>query len=192
MTERSWGSMTTPSKRVPIVLYTRPAASGRSRNSSDTSRFTMRPSRGDAGREDAIGDPAEEVLHADVPGRHHGRREVDDDEDEQAEETDAEAPEHVEEPSHCSVLLIGRKRAEQDHGRRHRLQDHAGAQRRPVGAGPIAQDTDERGPERERELVDSDRETDERAEALAGPLDGEDEAGERRQVADAEAEERAA
>ena len=64
----------------------------------------------DAGRKEAIGDPAEEVLDADVPGRHHGRREVDDDEDEQAEETDAEAPEHVEEPSHCSVLLVGRKR----------------------------------------------------------------------------------
>ena len=64
----------------------------------------------DTGREDAIRDGAEEILHPDMPGRHHRRREVDEEKHEQAEETDAEAAEHGEEPSHACVLLVGRER----------------------------------------------------------------------------------
>jgi len=45
-----------------------------------------------------------------MPGRDDGRRQVDDQEHEQDEEPDAEAPERGEEPSHCSVLLVGRNR----------------------------------------------------------------------------------
>jgi len=72
------------------------------------------------------------------------------------------------------------------------LKGHAGAERRAVRAGPIADDADERGPEGKGELIDPDHEPDERAEALARPLDGEDETGECRQVPDAQTEERAA
>jgi hypothetical protein len=57
------------------------------------------------------------------------------------------------------------------------LKGRAGPERDAIGAAPVTHDADERGPEGERELIDPDHEADERAEALARPLDREDEAG---------------
>jgi hypothetical protein len=55
-------------------------------------------------------------------------------------------------------------------------------------AGAVARNADEGRAEGERELVDPDHQADESAEAFAWPLDGQDEAWERRQVPDAQAE----
>ena len=63
----------------------------------------------DAGCEDPVGDPAEEVLHAHVAGRHDRRRGIEDDEHDQGDQPHAEVSEHGEERAHSSVLLIGRK-----------------------------------------------------------------------------------
>src|SRR5262245_51201654 len=78
------------------------------------------------------------------------------------------------------------------HDGRDDLQGDADPERRPIVSVRVADEADQRGPECEGELVDPDDERDEAAESLARPLDAEDQAGQRRKVADSETEQRRA
>jgi hypothetical protein len=75
-------------------------------------------------------------------------------------------------------------RPEENHDGGERLERHASTQGRAVGASPIAHDADEQRPDRKRDLIDSNHETDEGGEAFARPFDGEDEPGQRGQIPD--------